>query len=541
MRRHLLLSTLALVPLWAANHALVVGVGEYQNFPRMKLDGPPHDARVLAATLLKSWGFSTAHVRVLIDAKATRSAILTELDALTSRIQPGDQVFLYFSGHGTSAFDPKSGSLCSDVNSGCLIPHDVRAGTPIEVVNSLLIGSRDLRPRLEAMEARQPGQIFVVFDSCFSENAAKSVTTGRGETREMPLSSLVRAGVLADDYDAAYSTLRKPTTAPGVYPYQRVYFLAAAAKDEKAFDIPQWRLDAQQSQTIDGKPHGRFTDALLRGLTGEADANADGRISFAELHRFTLTRMGGSQTPQLQTPKETRDTTVLSTLSPVGAPIRSAAETPAFAQVRVDVSAAPALRAKLEALPGITLATSAPDLTVTAVGLNYALRLGNGLLLRQYGALELHQLVARVAAQAGLRPFLTPIPRNSKDAVELRLLPENKGVFRLGEEFEFVANSPRPVYFLLLNIDTAGAVSVVYPASEVSAAQTNLRINSKISEPPFGAEMMQLFAFPTRPSGYDSWAGQVMEAGDPRLSRLLEAVKAAVAESSLVLYSAETP
>jgi hypothetical protein len=62
----------------------------------------------------------------LVDRQATRRAIMDELQALEGRSQPGDHLFLYFSGHGTSPYDPNR--LPLPHSTGAFLPYDFPSG-----------------------------------------------------------------------------------------------------------------------------------------------------------------------------------------------------------------------------------------------------------------------------------------------------------------------------------------------------------------------------------------------------------------------------
>ena len=89
----------------AESHALLVGINEYA--PGVgNLQGPVNDAVALSNALTGSWGFSPGNIKLIINRAATQANILDELAKLAERVKPGDFVFLYFSGHGTSRYQP---------------------------------------------------------------------------------------------------------------------------------------------------------------------------------------------------------------------------------------------------------------------------------------------------------------------------------------------------------------------------------------------------------------------------------------------------
>ena len=102
----------------AANHALLIGIGQYQT---RVLEGPPHDVAALKTVLASRYDFNTANIRTLVDQEANRKRILSELDQLIHRSRSGDRIFIYFSGHGTSRRDDLM-ALPLPHASGALVP-----------------------------------------------------------------------------------------------------------------------------------------------------------------------------------------------------------------------------------------------------------------------------------------------------------------------------------------------------------------------------------------------------------------------------------
>jgi len=529
--------------LQATNYAVVIGIGTYGTRADLRLDGPPRDADSVEELLVDKLGFLRPNIVKLVDAKATRTAILGAIKSVSDRVKPGDRVFIYFSGHGTSAFDPKAGSqVCTQVNSGCLIPFDVSSGTPAQVIDSLLIGSRDLRPIFTKIDESQPESFFVVFDSCYSENAAKSIGDQAGTSKDAPLSKLATKAptASADSYDAAFIKLRPQTARTNdPYPYTRMVYLSASAQDEKAFDISQRLIAGRQAETVDTKPHGRFTNQLLRAFQkGDGDLNRDGKISYAELHQFTMESLQGLQTPQLRLPEKPvlLDSPVLemAILPNSGEYVRARHRV----RVRVTTSASE-LEKEISGLPGIEVKEEVPDFVVSAAGGKYQLSNGSGLELRQYAAAEKRDLLQRLAAEPKVREIFDYHVNSSKARPAFTLLPAGKSHFAVGSEIAFEASAPAKSYFLMLNIDTDGVVTVVYPGgNEAIGAVTSRRIPAAVSGPPTGAEYMKLFTFPTEPEGYRKWAGAQLAPGSSTLNDILKAVKtSADGDAALTLYS----
>ena len=128
----------------------------------------------------------------------------------------------------------------------------------------------DLKPRLERLD-RGGRHVFVVLDACYSAYASRglyrSLTAAPSAlnlpTRQVPL-RIARSLDLGRFDLGAYGTGRMAEPPP--YPYRDVLTLSAASAKEAAQDIPSAEL--RHWPTLDNRPHGAFTDALLRSAVG---------------------------------------------------------------------------------------------------------------------------------------------------------------------------------------------------------------------------------------------------------------------------------
>src|SRR5436305_4669290 len=286
-------------PAYAERYAVLAGVGEYESGIR-SLEGPREDIRALHDALLEQ-GYIPTNVTVLLNSSATKHNILGALDRAVARLKPGDHLFFYFSGHGTSAFDENSREISPLIgpDSGGLLPVDLDLNSVRSIADTLVIGRRDLRPILSRVPAQ--AQAFVVLDSCYSENSAKAVGLWSSATpRTVQLTDLVKDRSSGTHVEAKGVVLASAANEP--YPYSNVVSLAAAAKTQTAMDISSAQL-RQGVHTVDDKPHGALTNTLLVGLTGRADTNHDGKITYDELFRFVRREMEKyPQQPQMLAP-----------------------------------------------------------------------------------------------------------------------------------------------------------------------------------------------------------------------------------------------
>lgn len=262
----------------AENHALLIGIGTYR---QRTLEGPPFDVAALARMLRANYGFARENIRTLVNQEAVKSRILHEIQLLAHRTRPGDRVFIYFSGHGTSRRDELM-ALPLPHDTGALVPADFN-GSPGQSVDQLLdqliIGKRDLRPTLRQLDRDR--EILMVFDTCFSGNTVRAAAAP-GQADSGRYLRLSWPGIFGAEQEIGRFEQNLKSEEP--YPYQNVFYISASTANEVAKDIRSDSL--HRYPTIDGKPHGVLTDSLLRVLAGQrpVDTDHDGRWSQFELY-----------------------------------------------------------------------------------------------------------------------------------------------------------------------------------------------------------------------------------------------------------------
>jgi len=537
-------------------YALLIGVGSYTYLPRNSLEGPPHDVRTLQRVLTQDWGFDPRDVVVLLDRQATKAAILGALDQLAGETRPSDYVFVYFSGHGTSGYDRTFKDVGIDGNSGALIPADFRPGPLQRLKESLIIGSRDLKPRLELLDKDR--KLFVVFDSCFSGNAARMVFAA-GDARYIPATELVTSqdtrALVHTEEDAGPPVPGPPEAPEAPYPYRNLVYISAASKSEKAVDISSAALRTGRVRTVDDQPHGALTNALLEGLSGAADTNRDGRISYGELYEYAKDKVSQSfpHQPQLLVPAVGREAVLTAPVlgaaepaatSPPVAVVRPQAASPAnslptapsasSARLRVKVlEIEPAVTARIAALPGVRL-VSGPgpyDILLTQGPLGFKLYHASGDELASYPISDAAAVVERVARQVAVQA-LVDLTYDDQDFNVTLAIPGNRGFLKEQEPFVFDFSVETDAHVLLFDVDSGGTVSVLYPFSAREARPVRRgRVPSppdvlRVS-PPYGTECLKIVAFAEKPSGFDRWIEASFSATSPKLVELLTMLRTA--------------
>lgn len=231
-------------PGYARRVAAVIGVNDYQHWPRLR--GAQPDARKMAARL-RELGFD--EVLELYDREATRGAILGLLGGeLKRRVGENDLVVIFFAGHGQTE------TIEGGRKRGYIIPVDAT----VEGVFATAIPMQKLRELTDRLPAKH---VYYAMDSCYS---------GLGFTRGV---SIVEPG--ADDYFGKITSLRA------------VQMVAAGGEGEEA---------------VERGGEGVFTRSLLDALEGRADANGDGFVTASEIGAYVSPRVtnetGARQTPQ---------------------------------------------------------------------------------------------------------------------------------------------------------------------------------------------------------------------------------------------------
>ena len=545
----------------ASNYALLIGIGEY-NGSASNLDGPPYDVAALKQVLTNTWGFQPDRIKTLVNGQASKRAILTNLTALQTKTQPGDTVFIYFSCHGTSAYAPGEGvqGINLDPFTGALVPADFKPGrTAAETKDNLIVGKRDLRPILKKLDADR--QVFAVVDACYAELALRSAFKGKSSWRYLdipwfelkggPIKTRSASGVaedlVGDDMIADQECRPNTDKAPkDKYPYSNLIYISASSKREPAVDINA-SLIKMGSRTVDGKPHGALTNALLIGLKGWADSDKDGLVTYRELHRFSRRQVLKQfrQTPQLQCDQ-----------------VKGVADKPVFGVRSNSLQSLPAqptgdltvelsniddkLNHEIKQISGVRIVDQDHEIEVSQQDGRLAINLANGLPLADFGLADQAALLDRIRRQVQIKKLIAlTIPQSSFNVfLEVDGRP---GVLLNGDKIGFRIKTVESAYVMLVNVDVAGRVSVIYPYTTAELAQLpggqmlDLANIGKVG-PPLGTEYLKLIGFRTKPAGFDQFKGAVFNPEDKGLNELVEIINQAgssAAQTTLTVTTAQ--
>jgi hypothetical protein len=528
----------------AKNVALLIGVGALKD-PELKdheLLGPPIDVVSVKQTLTGQWGFAPADVHTLLDQQATHDAILAEISALEQRSAPGDTLLIYFSGHGTSA-NADGNSYALPYDTGAWIPYDLNSDSVDTAQRTLVIGRRDLLPRLKHLD--ESGRfIVVVSDSCYSGQVVRAFGLKSGAARTRYLALHVRdLGVARVAPPAAPVVSARPPPPP--YPYQHVVLLSGASDSEVGNDLSSPEALAMWP-TLDNQPHGAFTDAFLRLLKGQLIPGTFNYAQGREAMYSFLEHRNIQQHPQLlpgiaEDPHDVGAAGFLTAsisvpgaapgaaavgASALGAPapsaVTSAAGHDAALRVRME-NASAALRSKISAIQGVAVVEKDGDLVVRQSGEKVQLLGPAGDPVTATTASD-PNLVRRIAAQAWLA---RTVPATGADKLGLRAdtEPASRGnTYVQCENFVFEVKLQKPAYVMLLDLDSEGNLTVLYPASPLERRMLPNGVATAIPGadpkdhilviPPFGTDLVTVLAFEKQPTFFVDLTGAQRFAAD---------------------------
>ena len=441
----------------ARNVALLVAVGQLSD-PRMKsqqLLGTAPDIDSVRQALTQRWGFQPADVVALQDQEATHERILAEISALERRSAPGDNVLIYFSGHGTSA-SAQNNSFDLPYATGAWVPYDLDLSTLASAQRTLIVGRRDLVPRLKHLD--ESGRwVIVVSDSCYSGQVVREYGQKHSRSRYLPL--------LTRDLGVARTntppSVRPP---PPPYPYHHVLLLSGASDSETGADISSPQA-LELAPTLDGKYHGAFTDAFVRLLTGQLLPGSFNYVQARLALNDFLEHRNFAQHPQLlpaiaEDPQDVGSNPFLGMRIPLQPPVNLPVSRDGSVKIRLE-AVATALRTRIAALSGVMIVDRGGDLSRQQRGSQVHLSGPAGDPIVSTSADD-PNLIRRIAAQVWLNRALP----SGNEALGLRAQtdPGSRGdTYVQCESFVFEVRLAKPAYVMLLDLDSEGNLTVLYP------------------------------------------------------------------------------
>src|SRR5215510_11195728 len=225
--------------------ALIVGVSRYRDDGVSDLQFADADARELRDFLRRpeGGGFRPDDILYLENEQATVEGVTVALDRILSQAGPNDLILLFIAGHGGP--DPYAPQNLYYVLHDTKVADLPRTALPMAT----------LQEKLDLARARRA---LVFIDTCHSAGLSGAQPTGaRGF--ENNLINLYSAKLFKEEGRAA---------------------LTSSDVNEFSYENKRW-----------GGGHGVFTYALLEGLRGQADTNADSFITAGELFAYVSDRV----------------------------------------------------------------------------------------------------------------------------------------------------------------------------------------------------------------------------------------------------------
>ncbi|MDA9564649.1 caspase family protein, partial [Alphaproteobacteria bacterium] len=228
--------------------ALIVGVSNYEN-TKAKALYADNDAMVFKDYASEKLGIPENRIKMLVNDGADYGEILVTTKDWLRRASKSNKsdIYIFFAGHGLASDDGKNMYL---------LPYD---GRP-----RLLDKTALLRDELfKEIQQSNPRSVTVFLDTCYSG-------TTRG-TDMLIASRPIAIRALEQSIPSNFTVF------------------SAAAGD-------------QTSKPLEEAKHGMFSYFLMKGMEGDADANADNKITARELHTYVeqnvVQQSSGSQTPE---------------------------------------------------------------------------------------------------------------------------------------------------------------------------------------------------------------------------------------------------
>jgi len=292
----LALALLGSAALARENHALLIGASTYPSLDeRYWLKGPANDVALVQTYLTTAAPvpFAPQNVTVLADGVTTAptlAAIRTAFADLTARVQPGDFVYLHFSGHGTQAPSLNPDTELDGLDE-LFLPTDIGPWSDaIGTVENGLVDD-EIGQMIDGLRAKG-ADVWAVFDSCHSGTVTRAAPSGEEvRTRQLPPEALnlpepdlTRS---VEDPRAAPEAPIDPTDQPGSF----VAFYAAQTNEV----TPEKNLPKGKPGRV---PQGVFTYALFETLA-EYPAATYGQIGQEVLRKYATKSLARS-TPMFE-------------------------------------------------------------------------------------------------------------------------------------------------------------------------------------------------------------------------------------------------
>lgn len=238
--------------------AVIAGISDYQNKEITDLQYAHRDAKAFYEFLRSPAGGNIPgdQIQLLLNEQATMAGFASSLDWLIEKAGEGDEVFIYFAGHG----DVENKTVGQH---GFLLPWDSPARSYIAGAYPLFY----LQSVISTLSLQNKARVIMVADAC-------------------------RAGKLA----GASVQGSKITTANLQQTFANEVKILACGPDELSVEGQQW-----------GGGRGAFSFHLIDALSGLADMDGNFQVNLFELRRYLEDKVPAETAPNSQYPVTTGD------------------------------------------------------------------------------------------------------------------------------------------------------------------------------------------------------------------------------------------
>ncbi|MCC5946207.1 MAG: caspase family protein [Bernardetiaceae bacterium] len=250
--------------------AFIVGIDNYKSVS--PLNGCAADAQAMQALLQKRFSSEELELQVLINAEATRAAIIAGFRKHLARAKQGDTAFFHFSGHGSRESSPvEFHQFFPEKKNETLVCYDSREPGGMDLAD------KELAVLIQEVAQNQP-HIAVSLDCCHSGSGTRNAKLGKKRQAEKDGNNRK-----IEDYADGYYAQQLKNTGKIEIPAAPHITLSACSNTQVAWETKENR--------------GLFSTVLLDILENESSNLSYGRLF--ERIQTRIKQIDNSQTPQV--------------------------------------------------------------------------------------------------------------------------------------------------------------------------------------------------------------------------------------------------
>jgi hypothetical protein len=166
----------------AGKHALLIGIQDYNKTKFFNsLKGPANDVKLTKGMLRERFGFQDEDFIILLNDKATHTGIENAFNKLIKKVNPGDFVYINYSGHGSRTADLNSDERDDDSKDETWVSYGSRSSMAKHKDNYDVLDD-EIGAWLADLYAKTD-QVIFVSDSCHSATVSRAVEQGEAQVR----------------------------------------------------------------------------------------------------------------------------------------------------------------------------------------------------------------------------------------------------------------------------------------------------------------------------------------------------------------------